>query len=132
MLSTEIIDYIEDTLLFCDQLITKIKHVKRQSAMDIAGVNLVSIIKRQGITEINRHLNGLSQRLNYLNQHVPNLHARMTYRLSDNRKDVLFDVALDNIVTDYQIHQDLDTALFGVERIQGELVTLLPYYNEEV
>lgn len=132
MLSSHIIANIEDTLLMCDQIINHINNVKRQSAMDIAGLNLVVFAKRQGITKINVQLKGLSKRLDYLNTQIPNLNLKITYRLPNDDRDVLLDVALDNPMTDYQIHQDLDTAKFGVERVQGELVKLLPYYNDEI
>lgn len=130
MLSQHVIESIEDTLLICDAIIKQIKTVKTQSTMDMIGLNTVVFVKRQGITKINVQLKNLSQCLDALNQKISNLNLQMTYRLSNEDRDVLLDVALDNAMTDYQIHQELETAQFGVERIQGELVKLLPYYTE--
>lgn len=131
MLSQNIIEVVEDTLLMCDVIIKQIKMVKTQSTLDRVGFNAVVFAKRQGITKINVQLKDLSQRLDELNKTISNLNLRMTYRLPNDDRDVLLDAALDNPMTDYQIHQDLDTAKFGVERVQGELVKLLPYYNDE-
>lgn len=66
-----------------------------------------------------------------MNEQIPHLNLQLTYRLPNDDRDVLLDTVFDNVVNDYNIHQDLNTALFGVEKVQGDLVNIMRNFKEK-
>lgn len=116
----------QEALRQLEQVMTLLASAKTASWLDLFGGGvLVSMLKRKRIHQLNQELESLRELLAVAQKELADVELSLQVSVSDTQWDRVFDIFLDNVLTDARVIGELDAVKEQLEIVQQHLQELV-------
>lgn len=116
----------QEALRQLEQVMTLLDSAKTASWIDLFGGGvLVSMLKRKRIDQLNQELESLRELLAVAQKELADVELSLQVSVSDTQWDRVFDIFLDNVLTDARVIGELDAVKEQLDIVQQHLQELV-------